>query len=191
MILVYDEFKYGSSVDFDIALVKLSRKAQLNTLVRTLCIPQKDEGDLAIPRTDGIVAGWGMTRALRYGDLPKPPYLSKVLRHASLTIQRDQLCLNKTAVTYNSTMAFCAGDRKGKRSSCKGDSGGAFVREIKRGRNVQWVAVGIVSWGEGCAERDKYGYFTRVYPFIEWIKRNIEARKYLINLTITELIINC
>lgn len=106
MILVYDQYKYGSSVDSDIALVKLSRKVQLNTFVRTLCLPQKDEGDLAIPNTDGIVAGWGMTRALRYGDLPKPPYLSKVIRHTSFTIQRNQLCLNKTAVTDNSTMAF-------------------------------------------------------------------------------------
>ena len=159
MILVYDQYKHGSSVDFDIALVKLSRKVQLNTFVQTLCLPEKDEGDLAIPKTDGIVTGWGRTRALRFGERPEPPYLSKVLRHASFTIQRDQLCLNKTDLTYNLTLTFCAGDGKG--NACKGDSGGAFVREIKRGRTLQWVAVGIISWGEGSSQRDKYGYYTQ------------------------------
>ena len=66
-------------------------------------------------------------------------------------------------------MTFCAGDGNGTRDSCKGDSGGAFVRHLRRGRvHRQWVAVGLVSWGYGCAQPGQYGY-TRVYPFIRWI----------------------
>ena len=45
-----------------------------------MCLPEKDEGDLAIPTTDGIVAGWGVTRALRHGELPKRDDISIVLR---------------------------------------------------------------------------------------------------------------
>ena len=52
-------------MDGDIALVKLSRKAKLNRFVQTVCLPDENElGDLAIPKTKGIVAGWGITRAL-------------------------------------------------------------------------------------------------------------------------------
>ena len=176
-IFIHHEYNYTSSVDFDIALVKLSHNVDLNRFVQTVCLPEKDEGDLAIPTTDGIVAGWGVTRALRHGELPKHNDISKVLRHSVFTIQKDQVCLNKTVLHYNSTMTFCAGDGKGGSDTCQGDSGGAFVREIRRGRSLQWVVAGVVSWGEGCAQKDKYGYYTRVYPFIHWIKKTMEERK--------------
>ena len=74
-------------------------------------------------------------------------------------------------------MTFRAGDGKGGSDTCQGDSGGAFVREIRRRRKLQWVVAGTVSWGEGCAQKDKYGYYTRVYPFIDWIKKTMEERK--------------
>ena len=49
--------------------------------------------------------------------------------------------------------------------------GGAFVREGKRGDKYRWIVTGLVSWGEGCAQENQYGYYTRVYPFIDWIKK--------------------
>jgi len=66
------EYNYISSVDFDAALVKLGHNVELNRFVRTVCLPEKDKGDLAIPSTDGIAAGWGVTQAIRHGELPKP-----------------------------------------------------------------------------------------------------------------------
>ena len=177
MIFVHQEYKYITSDDADIALVKLSRKVVLSRFVRTVCLPKREEGDLAKRNTTGSVSGWGITRALRHGELPNANYTSKVLRHAVFTIQSNKVCLNKTSVTYNSTLAFCAGDGTGVSDTCVGDSGGAFVRDIWRGSNLHWVAVGIVSWGEGCAQKDKYGYYTRVYPFIDWIEKTMENRK--------------
>lgn len=146
--------------------------------MQTVCLPNKNEGDQAIPTTNGTVAGWGATRALRLGERPSPQDLSKVLRHAVLQIQSNPLCINKTIISYNATITFCAGDGKGKSDTCQGDSGGPFVREIRRGGQMRWVVIGIVSWGEGCAQRDKYGYYTRVYPFLDWINRTIEDCEY-------------
>ena len=144
-----------------------------------MCLPEKHEGDLAIPGTNGFVAGWGVTRALRHGEFAKPNDTSNVLRHAVFKVQDNNICLKKSSITYNSTLAFCAGDGgRGVRDSCKGDSGGAFVRKVRRRPNLHWVAVGIVSWGEGCAQKDKYGYYTRLYPFIDWIKKTMDNRKF-------------
>lgn len=177
-IFVHQKYKHESSVDADIALVKLPTKVKLNRFVRTVCLPENYEGDLAIPGTKGVVAGWGVTRALRHGEYVKPDDTSNVLRHAFFTIQENNICRKKSSILYNSTLAFCAGDRKGVKDSCRGDSGGAFVREVKRRRNLHWVAVGIVSWGEGCAQTENYGYYTRLYPFIDWIKKTKNKRKY-------------
>ncbi|XP_078348020.1 uncharacterized protein LOC144633100 [Oculina patagonica] len=163
--------------DGDIALVKLSQKVTLTTeFVRAVCLPKKDEGDLATPETKGTVAGWGVTRALERHERPSLSDLSKVLRHATFTIQSDQLCLNKSGISFNSTTAFCAGDGKGGKEgsdACVGDSGGAFVRE---GSDSKWVAIGVVSWGNGCAQKDQYGYYTRVYPFLDWIEKTMDKR---------------
>ena len=160
----------------DIALIKLNAKVELGPFVRTLCLPEKDEGDLAIPMKYGFVTGWGVTQALKIGEQPEPQNkYSAVLQYSSYTIQSDELCANRSGnIAINSTVAFCAEDGKGGNDTCHGDSGGAFVRQGKRGEDYRWVATGLVSWGLGCAQKNQYGYYTRVYPFTDWIKNTIK-----------------
>ena len=159
----------------DIALIKLREKVKLSPFARTLCLPEKDEGDLAIPMKYGFVTGWGVTQALKYSERPKPQSrYSTRLQYSAFTIQGDQQCANRSVIAFNSTVAFCAGDGKGGNDTCHGDSGGAFVREGKRGEDYRWVATGLVSWGLGCAQKNEYGYYTRVYPFTDWIKNTIK-----------------
>ena len=160
--------------DGDIALVKLSQEVELSKFVRTVCLPEKDEGDLAIPKTRGTVAGWGVTRPLRRGEFTQLSEISKVLRHASFPIQSEQLCVNKSGIQLNTTTAFCAGDGRGGEDACSGDSGGAFVRE---GTDSKWVVIGVASWGNGCAQKDQYGYYTRVHPFLDWIRETMNEKK--------------
>ena len=95
MIYVHPEFNDSSFIDGDIALVKLSQKAELNRFVQTVCLPDEDEGDLAIPKTKGIVAGWGITRALTSTQLEEVTTedFSNVLRNSALEIRSDELCL--------------------------------------------------------------------------------------------------
>lgn len=156
----------------DIALVKLKEHVELGKFVRTVCLPKKDEGDMATPAKYGYVSGWGATRALKPGEDPREAdRYSKVLKYSSFMIQTDHVCSNSTKYYFNSTVSFCAGDGKGGNDTCKGDSGGAFVLERKRETDYRWIISGLVSWGEGCAQKDHYGYYTRVYPYIDWIKK--------------------
>ena len=151
-IFVHPRFKQKGApfFDGDLALVKLSQEVKLGGFVRTVCLPEKSERDLAIPNKRGTVAGWGVTRPLKRGERVSLDEVSKVLRHATFTMKSDQLCINKSGIQFNSTTAFCAGDGKGNSDSCQGDSGGAFVRKA---RNSKWVVIGIVSWGNGCAQK--------------------------------------
>ena len=174
-ILVHENYNRRSYLN-DIALLQLVQPLELRPFVRTVCLPEKEEDDLAIPDDHGIATGWGVTRALKVGEKPTKEDLSNVLKHASFKIQSDQLCQSSTQYLVNSTVTFCAGDGRGKSDTCQGDSGGAFVLEAERGqvKRRAWVAAGLVSWGEGCAQEKRYGYYTRVYPFIDWIKKKMK-----------------
>ena len=174
-IIIHDKFDFRTFLN-DIALLQLDQQLELNPFVRTVCLPEKDEGDLAIPGKFGIATGWGITRALKVNERSHRKDLSKVLKHSSFKIQSDQLCSEKSqTVPINSTVQFCAGDGQGRSGTCSGDSGGAFVREAQRDdKRWAWVATGIISWEEGCAQKDQYGYFARVFPFIDWIKGTMD-----------------
>lgn len=50
---------------------------------------------------------------------------------------------------------FCAGLAEGGKDSCQGDSGGPIV-------DTSNTVIGIVSWGEGCAQPNYSGVYARV-----------------------------
>ena len=108
----------------DIALVKLTEPVELGRFVRTVCLPNKDEGDLVIPNKYGYAAGWGATRALKPGEQAAgAERYSIVLKYSSYTIQENRLCSNRSVLPFNSTVSFCAGDGKGGNGTCRGDGG--------------------------------------------------------------------
>lgn len=60
-----------------------------------------------------------------------------------------------------------AGYANGGKDSCQGDSGGPLV--VYNDQNLP-VQVGVVSWGEGCAMKNKYGVYSKVSSAYRWIK---------------------
>jgi secreted trypsin-like serine protease len=71
------------------------------------------------------------------------------------------------------TSMMCAGYRDGRFDDCYGDSGGPLVWRARNGP----VLVGILSWGDGCAQRLRYGVYTRIDAYSDWIAGTILANQ--------------
>ena len=105
------------------------------------------------------VTGWGATS--EDGDS------SNRLLMAQVPSVPNQTC-NRPG-SYNGAILpsmLCAGRSEGGTDSCQGDSGGPLVQGRAENRPI---LVGVVSFGDGCARRLKYGVYTRVSAYRDWI----------------------
>lgn len=117
--------------------------------------------------------GWGNTLP---GDNGRP---SVVLIKVDLDLVPLDVC--RAAPGYAGQVGptnVCA-SRDGK-DTCTGDSGGPLVLEdYRRGDppndDRRQTLIGIVSWGDGCAQKGRPGVYTRVTAYLDWIARAMKV----------------
>ncbi|XP_010226075.1 PREDICTED: venom prothrombin activator nigrarin-D-like [Tinamus guttatus] len=155
----YDSNTYNS----DIALLYLSSEVTLDEFALPLCLPSRGRAALLTEEGRvGTVSGWGATH--ERGATMR--FLMRV-RVPVVSMERCQRAMDRL-VTDN---MFCAGYETQAEDACKGDSGGPFAVPYHN----TWFLLGVVSWGEGCAQQGKYGVYTRVANYIPWIKEVVES----------------
>lgn len=141
-----------ATFDHDAALVELATDATMGMPIQM----QSPEEELPVgPRVR--VSGWGAT------SLGGPG--SDELLFAEVPVISNDEC--NEPESYDGAILqsmFCAGEREGGVDACQGDSGGPVDTIIGDGDRL----VGIVSWGQGCALRLKYGVYTRVSEIYGW-----------------------
>ncbi|XP_055070249.2 chymotrypsin-like protease CTRL-1 [Misgurnus anguillicaudatus] len=144
--------------DNDIALVRLSSTVTFTDYIKPVCLAAQDSVFAA--GIMGWITGWGDT-----GVSSTPANLQE----AAIPVVDNSQCntlLGDGSVTGN---MICAGLLAGGKDTCQGDSGGPMVSQ----QCSKWVLSGITSWGEGCAEPNKPGVYTRVSKYQSWINSNI------------------
>lgn len=143
--------------DYDVALLELSEPLQFTNTIQPICLPVSSH---VFPAGMSCwVTGWGL---LREGGQK-----AQLLQKASVKIINDTVCDIVTEGQVTSRM-LCSGFLAGGVDACQGDSGGPLVCFEESGK---WFQAGIVSWGEGCARRNKPGVYTRVTKLRDWIKK--------------------
>ncbi|XP_076039177.1 vitellin-degrading protease-like [Oratosquilla oratoria] len=147
----------------DIALLKLEKSAPLNDYrIGTLCIGDKEDaetGDIV------IIAGWG--------HLSSGGVSPNKLMEVNLKVISDLECAEKYKYQYNTTEKMIC-TYTPERDACQGDSGAPAVIQTKEG---YWVAVGIVSFGRGCAFINYPGVNTRISTYKNWILDNTKQKE--------------
>ncbi|XP_072305773.1 uncharacterized protein [Eucyclogobius newberryi] len=147
----------------DIALIKLRTPVTFSRYILPVCLPTRDFAEKVLMRQgDGLVSGFG-----RLGEFSRP---SSILQRLAMPYVERARCMESTQFRISGRM-FCAGYETGGKDACQGDSGGPHVTRFKD----TYFITGIVSWGEGCARRGKYGVYTQVSKYIGWIREGIRA----------------
>jgi hypothetical protein len=127
----------------DVAMLKLNRPApyQFMRVITT------GEAAKWAPGTSARIIGWGTTGTGTPSD---------ALLKANVPIVGDSACVASYSGAVDATTMVCAGD--GIHDTCQGDSGGPLL--VPDGSAL--VLAGITSWGQGCADPNFPGVYTRL-----------------------------
>ncbi|XP_035240274.1 trypsin-1 [Anguilla anguilla] len=143
------------TMDNDIMLIKLSKPATLNSYVNTVSLPTRCAG----AGSSCLISGWGniLSSGTSYPDR---------LMCLNAPILSDSSCRNSYPGEITANM-FCAGFLEGGKDSCQGDSGGPVV--------CSGQLQGVVSWGYGCAQKNRPGVYVKVCNYNSWIQNTIAS----------------
>ncbi|KAF6083139.1 ST14 transmembrane serine protease matriptase [Phyllostomus discolor] len=148
----FNDFTY----DYDIAVLELERPVEYSSTVRPICLPAATH---VFPVGKAIwVTGWGHTY--------EGGTVVLVLQKGEIRVINQTTC-EKLMPQQITPRMMCVGYLSGGVDACQGDSGGPLSSVEADGRIFQ---AGVVSWGEGCAQRDKPGVYTRIPVLRDWIK---------------------
>lgn len=153
------------TTDNDIAMLHLIEPVMYNKYALPICLPTRDLAEHELTRNGRqmMVTGWGST-----SDMEKKNY-STLLSYIKIPMVPRNECAQvmRYAISDNMLCAGTLGDRK---DACIGDSGGPMITKYKN----TWFLVGLVSWGEGCGKKEKFGVYTKVSQYLEWIQHHID-----------------
>src|SRR5262245_22267851 len=156
-VVVHENYN-ANTHEHDLALVKLKTRPAGQMI--PLAQPEQQLEACQVLE----ITGWGRTA--------EGGAASEILMKATVPYVETTTCNEPDA--YNGIIQsgmICAGLREGGVDSCQGDSGGPLVLRGDDGA----VLIGVVSWGEGCARKLKYGVYTRVTPYRDWITKVITS----------------
>ncbi|XP_060782908.1 coagulation factor IXa [Neoarius graeffei] len=153
--------RYDPATSFynhDIALVRLRSAIVFTDDVRSICLgPSSFSKTLLQSGTLATISGWGRLhfngRTAETLQVAEVPYVDR------------SDCKESSSERITHYM-FCAGYQDASKDSCQGDSGGPHANQY----NGLWFLTGIVSWGEECAKKGKYGIYTQVGNYYKWIQ---------------------
>ncbi|XP_074846784.1 coagulation factor X [Carettochelys insculpta] len=159
-VFVHGKFVLAT-YDYDIALIKLKEPIKFSRYIIPACLPDVDfANDILMNQKSGRVSGFG--RLFENGRL------STKLKVLEVPYIDRNSCKLSSSFRITENM-FCAGYGNVSKDACQGDSGGPHVTKYKD----TYFVTGIVSWGEGCARKGKYGVYTKVSKLTGWLMKRL------------------
>ncbi|XP_059051227.1 phenoloxidase-activating factor 2-like [Achroia grisella] len=162
-----------NTLQYDITVLRLAAPVPFTpaagaaTTINKACLPSSAAVTFTGQRC--WVAGWGKNlfgvqgqyqQILKEVDVP-------IVAPATCQAQLQAARLGPTYV-LDTTSFICAGGEANK-DSCTGDGGSGLVCPV----NGQWVVVGLVSWGLGCANTNVPAAYVNIAALLPWIQQQV------------------
>lgn len=158
-VAVHPDYNYERTLN-DIVLFKLNQT-----------VTQVPTPFLATPNSNPS-AGDSVT-AIGLGLLEEKGSLATHLQAVDIFVVSYDDCNDSNS--YNGNVhednMICAGVEGGGKDACAGDSGGPIL--LKGDSPGSDIVFGITSWGAGCARSEKYGVYSKVAAFDDFIKNGV------------------
>jgi len=143
--------------DSDLMIVVLERKSKFPPV----CISNDD----TLLKTDKSVL-----HVMGFGNTQESGTLSYLLREVDVRYIDNDSCKKEYPQHIISNEMMCCDSSHETKDACQGDSGGPLIVKGDSAKND--VAVGIVSWGVGCARYP--GVYSRISTMHAWISEHVE-----------------
>ncbi|XP_053691976.1 trypsin 3A1-like [Sabethes cyaneus] len=141
----------------DVALLRLQEPVSFGLDLMPICLPSGSE---TYQGKEATVIGWGTTAN---------GTLSDMLQELTVPILSNLECKRSGYFRFQiTTRMLCAGFLEGGKDSCQGDSGGPL--QLANPQTGRYEIVGVVSWGNECAQRNYPGVYARVTKFVGWLR---------------------
>jgi len=152
----------SGTLDNDVAILTLCEDLVFTKTVAPVCLPTKTGSAY-----DGVlstVTGWGTL----FAGGPQPT----VLHGADVTTITNRECNGDYGQGSILDSMICA--KESGKDACQGDSGGPLITsETGNSKSL----IGIVSWGNGCADPNFPGVYARVTHNLNFIKNNMAGKQ--------------
>ncbi|XP_028454599.1 serine protease 33-like [Perca flavescens] len=149
--------------DNDLCLLQLSSPVTFTDFIVPVCLAAP--GSTFFSGVSSWVTGFGAIASGVYPPLPVN------LMEVNMPIVGNRECNCDFGVGSITNNMICAGLRAGGKDSCQGDSGGPLVSK----QGSRWILGGIISFGNGCAQPNTPGVYTRVSQYQSWINSQITS----------------
>merc|ERR1719354_1377692 len=149
----------SSTTDYDYATLTLCNDMVWAKDVSPACLPGNSGAGTEYEYKAAVVSGWGtLSSGGRQPSVLQETTVNTMANSACCSFDKAYSCTDITA------RMMCASNPN--TDSCQGDSGGPLV--VSTGSN--YIIVGVVSWGYGCAQANAPGVYARVTNQLDWIK---------------------
>ena len=148
-----------------------------DTAMLTLAAPAPDFEPMRVadPSERSIWSEGSLMRIIGWGTVSAGGSVSNDLLEADVPIVADSTCEADYGGDIDPDVMVCAGD--GEHDTCQGDSGGPLLAIDEDGF---YADVGVVSFGNGCADPDFPGVYARIGedPLHGWVDARIPHARF-------------
>ncbi|XP_039757565.1 CLIP domain-containing serine protease 14D-like isoform X2 [Pararge aegeria] len=169
-VIIHPKFNKRNLTHADIAIIKLKKSVNFTDFIEPICLPTTEYIKMQDYQHDSSywTAGWGVT------EFGEPSVVKRKVDVIAVPIATCHVALPYIPESSLPDL-ICAGGRQGK-DSCRGDSGGPLMREVRENYKSNWFLYGVTSFGnKKCGLAGVPGAYTRVSSYMDWIRQVVQT----------------